>query len=293
MSTRSGSFARRMLSPFVFVGYHVVSGGHPDWPATELLADIIGSGRSSRLYTRLVKQDKIAAQAGAGLGFLGSKYPSLIVVNAMVSTDATTDQVEAAIYEELARLAKEGPTPEELQKVKTPEQGLLHSRPALEYRSCVSAGPASGTVGRLAKALRLRGQPGSGHRGRRPAGGRGSPATRKPRGGRSQETHRDHQCRHRLRVGQDGLGRHHEVGGIDDANTRNTRGLCPGGDCAHMPFDGGGDRSRRSVGSTPTRSRSRNSTRSRRSSRNGSSWPTAWWSSSWRITNFPWWMCGR
>ncbi len=105
--------------PFVIIGYHVVSGGHPDWPATELLGDIIGSGRSSRLYKRLVKEDKIAAQAGAGVGFLGSKYPALLVVNALVSTDATTDQVEVAIYEELARLAEEGPTPEELEKVKT------------------------------------------------------------------------------------------------------------------------------------------------------------------------------
>jgi predicted Zn-dependent peptidase len=105
--------------PFVFVGYHVVGGGHPDWPATELMADIIGSGRSSRLYKRLVKEDKIAAQAGAGVGFLGNKYPALLVVQAMVATDATTDQVEAAIYEELSRLAEDGPTPEELAKVKT------------------------------------------------------------------------------------------------------------------------------------------------------------------------------
>ena len=105
--------------PFLLVGYHVSGGGDADWPTAQLMGNILGSGRSSRLYERLVKKDKIAAQAGGGVGFLGSKYPTMFVVQALVSKDATTDQVEAAIYEEMARLVDEGPTQEELNKVKT------------------------------------------------------------------------------------------------------------------------------------------------------------------------------
>jgi predicted Zn-dependent peptidase len=105
--------------PFVLIGYHIPGGGDPDWMAADLLGEIIGSGRSSRIYKRLVKKDKIAAQAGAGAGFLGTKYPTLLILQAMVAKDATAEQVESAIYEELDRLAEEGPTPEELQKVKT------------------------------------------------------------------------------------------------------------------------------------------------------------------------------
>ena len=105
--------------PFVLIGYHVPGGGDPDWPAVQLLGNILGSGRSSRIYKRLVKEDKIAAQAGATAEFLANKYPTLLVVQALVAKDATTDQVEAAIYEELARLVDEGPTQEELDKVKT------------------------------------------------------------------------------------------------------------------------------------------------------------------------------
>jgi predicted Zn-dependent peptidase len=105
--------------PVVLVGYHIPSRRNPDWFTYELLGDIAGGGRSSRLYQRLVKEDQVAAQAGAGAGFLGNKYPALLIVQALVNKGSTPDEVEKATYDELDRLAKEGPTPEELQKVKT------------------------------------------------------------------------------------------------------------------------------------------------------------------------------
>jgi len=105
--------------PFVIVGYHVPAADDPDWPAVELLADILGAGRTSRIYTKLVKEDQIAAQAGAGAGFLGTKYPTLLAIQALVASGATTDEVEEGIYEVTGRLVEEGPTEEELQKVKT------------------------------------------------------------------------------------------------------------------------------------------------------------------------------
>ncbi len=105
--------------PIVIVGYHIPSRRNPDWFSYELLGDIVGGGRSSRLYKRLVKEDGVAAQAGAGAGFLGNKYPALLMVQALVAKDVSPDQVEAATYDELKRIAEEGPTPEELAKVKT------------------------------------------------------------------------------------------------------------------------------------------------------------------------------
>ena len=105
--------------PMVLVGYHIPSRRDPDWFAYKLLGDIMGGGRSSRLYKRLVKEDKVAVQAGGGAGFLGKKYPTLLVVQAVVAKDSTPDQVEASMYDELKRLAEEGPTQAELDKVKT------------------------------------------------------------------------------------------------------------------------------------------------------------------------------
>jgi len=105
--------------PFVLIGYHVPAGDDPDWPAVELLADILGAGRTSRLYTRLVKEEQVAAQVGAGAGFLGTKYPTILAVQGLVASGSTTDEVEEAIYEVVDRIMREGPTAEELQKVKT------------------------------------------------------------------------------------------------------------------------------------------------------------------------------
>jgi len=108
--------------PVVVIGYHIPGGGDPDWFPADILADVIGSGRTSRLYKRLVKQDKIAAQIGASAGFIGDKYPTLLFVQAVVTKDATPDAVESAIYEELNRVTKDGPTAEELKKLKTRAQ---------------------------------------------------------------------------------------------------------------------------------------------------------------------------
>ncbi|MFN8549170.1 MAG: pitrilysin family protein [Candidatus Eisenbacteria bacterium] len=103
----------------VMMGYHIPSRFDPDWRAYELLADILGSGRSSRFYERLVKQDKVAAQVFTGAGFPGSKYPSLLLIGGVVSKDATPEQVEEELDQEMQRLIDEGPTAGELAKVKT------------------------------------------------------------------------------------------------------------------------------------------------------------------------------
>jgi predicted Zn-dependent peptidase len=105
--------------PAVLVGFHIPGAGDPDWPVYDLLGDILGSGRTSRVYDRLVKREKVAVQAGGTAGFPGYKYPNLLILQAIVARNATTDAVETALFDELERFAKEGPSPEELQKGKT------------------------------------------------------------------------------------------------------------------------------------------------------------------------------
>ncbi len=104
--------------PAIFLAYHIPSRFDPDYRAYELLGDILGTGRSSRLYQRLVKTDKTASGIGAFTGFPGEKYPSLLFVQGDVSKGATTEQVEEGIYSEIDRLIAEGPTAEEMAKVK-------------------------------------------------------------------------------------------------------------------------------------------------------------------------------
>ena len=82
-----------------------------------LFGDILGSGKNSRLFRRLVYQDQIASTVSAPLDLreIGSQF--YIDVTARPGEDLA--KVEKAIDEELAKLLAEGPSEQELQRVKT------------------------------------------------------------------------------------------------------------------------------------------------------------------------------
>ncbi len=104
--------------PMVLLGYQIPGIFSADWATWEVLTIISGRGRSSRLYERLVKSDRTAVQANTGNGFPGEKYPNMFVAQAIVARGASPDSVEAAMRQELDRLAAEGPTTAELRKAK-------------------------------------------------------------------------------------------------------------------------------------------------------------------------------
>jgi predicted Zn-dependent peptidase len=105
--------------PFLIIGYHKPDINHPDDAIYDVLMDILGLGRTSRLYKSLVKEKKIATQVGAFPGFPGDKYPNLFVVYAVPAIGHTNKECEEAIYEEIERLKKEKVSDEELEKAKT------------------------------------------------------------------------------------------------------------------------------------------------------------------------------
>jgi len=105
--------------PFLFVGYHIPARQDADAPIVAALADILGQGRSSRLYTRMVKEEKLAVFSGCFPGLPGERYPALLTFIAVPNKDIDIADVEAAIYEEAARVAEEGVSEEELAGYKT------------------------------------------------------------------------------------------------------------------------------------------------------------------------------
>jgi predicted Zn-dependent peptidase len=85
----------------------------------DALTDIVGMGRTSRLYKSLVKEMKIAIYASGFQGMPGAKYPSLFLFYAYPARGHTSQECEQAIYEEIEKLKNEMVTPEELAKAKT------------------------------------------------------------------------------------------------------------------------------------------------------------------------------
>jgi predicted Zn-dependent peptidase len=104
--------------PVVTVAFMIPGRFHPQWHAYELLGSLLANGRSSRIYTRLVKEDQSCSRIFGGSGFPGSKYPCALALAGFVNSGSDPAAVEAAIFEETERLADEGVTDAELDKAK-------------------------------------------------------------------------------------------------------------------------------------------------------------------------------
>ncbi len=104
--------------PYLLVGYHIPDSKQPDARAIEALANILGRGRSSRLYTSLVKTKKIAIAAQSFSGFPGDKFPNLIAVMVVPAAGKTTAECLAALDEEIEKIKTASVSEEELTKFK-------------------------------------------------------------------------------------------------------------------------------------------------------------------------------
>lgn len=99
----------------LMAAYRLPKDGTRESDAADLALTILGGGESSRLHNRLVRRDRSAVAAGFGLLRL-SGAPSLGWLDVKTSSGVEVPDIEAAVDEELARFAEEGPTPEEMER---------------------------------------------------------------------------------------------------------------------------------------------------------------------------------
>jgi len=107
--------------PMIIVGYHRPDFRHKDSVPLETLANILGQGRSSRLYQVLVKEKKVSVAASSFNGFPGEKFSNLIAFFAVPARGHTSAECLELIDEEIEKVKKESVTPEELTKYKRSE----------------------------------------------------------------------------------------------------------------------------------------------------------------------------
>lgn len=103
--------------PRLRIGWHVPSALHPDAPALAILASVLTGGRTSRLHRRLVSEDRLATGVFASTG-PGNRFPQLFQIDVIPRSPHTPAEIEAAIYEEVERIATGGPTDSELERVR-------------------------------------------------------------------------------------------------------------------------------------------------------------------------------
>jgi predicted Zn-dependent peptidase len=88
-------------APAVYVGYRVPADKDQRAPVVSLLGDVIGSGRSSRLYDALVRRQQIATNVG-GFNFGLDDGADMLIFTATGKPGSAPDSLERALLAELA-----------------------------------------------------------------------------------------------------------------------------------------------------------------------------------------------
>ncbi len=98
------------------IAWPTVEAWNADEAPLEMLATILGQGKTSRLYQRLVYKEQAAQSASAFSS--NRELAGTFQVSVTARDSSSLSQMEREVYQEIARLAKDGPTAEELEAAK-------------------------------------------------------------------------------------------------------------------------------------------------------------------------------
>ena len=100
----------------VAIGYRAPENAHPDWRVLQMLAEILLSGRQSRIYRRLVLDDELASQAYSYLA--PSEEPGLYEIWLGARDGVSGTALLDVVDEEITRLLADGVSEDELEATK-------------------------------------------------------------------------------------------------------------------------------------------------------------------------------
>jgi predicted Zn-dependent peptidase len=110
---------REMSQPLYLEGYHRPDYRSPDDAVYDAIADLMSSGRTSRLYRALVRDKKIASDSAGFTGLPGTKYPHLFAFYAFPLPGHKPEEMADGIHAEIERIKNEDISDEELKMIKT------------------------------------------------------------------------------------------------------------------------------------------------------------------------------
>ncbi len=104
------------IEPAVAVAWQAPPRTHPDMTALNMGYTLLAEGDASRLYQRLVKQDRSCSTMFSWLD--ARRGPSLTVIAGVYKSEFSAEQIEAAVLDEAERLAQHGPTEAEMDRIR-------------------------------------------------------------------------------------------------------------------------------------------------------------------------------
>ncbi|TZF90233.1 insulinase family protein [Lysobacter lacus] len=121
-STRD-SMDDRVAQARIYREWNIPGRGERDLTLLDLAADVLGGGKTSRLYQRLVYQDHLVDDVSVGI--TPFELASQFTLQADVKKGVDPAKVEAAVADEWARFLAKGPTQEELTRLKAANRAAV------------------------------------------------------------------------------------------------------------------------------------------------------------------------
>ncbi|HVV84447.1 MAG TPA: pitrilysin family protein, partial [Kofleriaceae bacterium] len=116
---------REVLDPsqvgLVFAGYKLPPGASPDIPALQVTSVLLGAGESARLRQRVKAVDpktKKPLGLDAAVPFLVREDPGIFLTIGVFRDPANAGPIEAALFDEVGKLAKKPPAADEVARAK-------------------------------------------------------------------------------------------------------------------------------------------------------------------------------
>lgn len=103
--------------------WHICGRLDPRYYTTDLITEILGSGASSRLYEKLVKEKQLFSHISCS--HTGSVDPGLLVIEGKLIRGISIEEGEKAVMEEVEKMKQENVTEIELEKVKNKVESML------------------------------------------------------------------------------------------------------------------------------------------------------------------------
>lgn len=140
--------------PRLLMGWKAVPLQHEDAPALSMLASVLTAGRSTRLYRRLVVEDRSAIHVSAYLG-PGVGHPRLFTVSAVPRFPHTVADLEVAIGEEIQAIRDAPPDAQALVRIRNQYRAGEYRRLSSNMELASQIADSEATFGDWRETFRL------------------------------------------------------------------------------------------------------------------------------------------
>ncbi len=111
---RRGEAFGRVPQTLIVKAYRMPGYADPDYPACDLITDLLASGRTSRFYRNLVMGSELFTRADASI--LGTEEPGLLLLTGALRDGVDEREAETALETEALSLVSNPPTDYELER---------------------------------------------------------------------------------------------------------------------------------------------------------------------------------